>query len=156
MSYELRIERLIDAPPEVVFDAFVDPDAQKQLYEDKTEPSWTVESDLDLRVGGTWTIGFRKAGEEPYRETNVFSEVERPRRMVFDSTMFMGHDAGNVETTVTVTFDARDGKTLLTILQTGFEREQDRDDIQGGWPSILDALERVVAARASGWAGQLR
>jgi uncharacterized protein YndB with AHSA1/START domain len=148
MSYELKIERLIDAPPEVVFDAFVDPDAQKELYDDETEPSWTVESELDLRVGGTWTIAFGKAGEEPYRETNVFAEVERPRRMVFASSMFMGKDAGNVETTVTVTFEARDGKTLLVIRQTGFEREQDRDDIQGGWPSILDALERVVAARA--------
>jgi uncharacterized protein YndB with AHSA1/START domain len=150
MSYELRIERLIDARPEVVFDAFVDPDAQKELYDDETEPSWTVESDLDLRVGGTWTIVFGKEGEEPYRESNVFSEVERPRRIVFASTMFMGRDAGSVETTVTVTFEAREGKTLLTIQQTGFERAQDRDDIQGGWPSILDALERVVAARASG------
>jgi uncharacterized protein YndB with AHSA1/START domain len=29
MTYDLRIERIIDAPPEVVFDAFVDPEAQK-------------------------------------------------------------------------------------------------------------------------------
>lgn len=149
MTYDLKIERLIDGPPEVVFDAFVDPAAQRVLYDDETEPTWAVESELDLRVGGTWTIAFGKAGEEPYREMNVFTEVDRPRRIVFDSTMFMGEDGRSVHTTVTVTFKNRDAKTLLTIVQTGFERQQDRDVIEGGWPSIIDALDRVVAARAS-------
>jgi uncharacterized protein YndB with AHSA1/START domain len=98
--------------------------------------------------GGTWTIAFGKAGDEPYRETNVFTEFDRPNRVVFDSSMVMTDAAGTIATTVTVTCEARDEKTLLTIRQTGFEREQDRDGIQGGWSSILDALERVVAARA--------
>jgi hypothetical protein len=40
-------------------------------------------------------------------------------------------------------------KTLLTIVQTGFERKDDRDGVEGGWPSILEALERVVAERRS-------
>jgi uncharacterized protein YndB with AHSA1/START domain len=147
MPYELRIERSIDASPEVVFDAFVDPDAQKELYaSDDGDPTWVVESELDLRVGGTWVIEFGKAGDEPYRETNVFTEVDRPRRMVFDSTMSMG-GGHTMETTVTLTFEDRDGKTLLTLVHTGFERREDRDAIQGGWPSILDALERVVASR---------
>jgi uncharacterized protein YndB with AHSA1/START domain len=144
VRYDLRIERLIDAPAEVVFDAFIDPDAQRELYDDKSDPSWTVESEIALHEGGTWTIVFGKAGEEPYRETNVFSEVDRPRRVAFESSMFMPEDGRIIRTSVTVTLEVRDGKTLLTIVQTGFEREPDRDAIQGGWPSILDALERVV------------
>ncbi len=39
--------------------------------------------------------------------------------------------------------------TLLTIVQTGFERKDDWDDVQGSWPIILDALERVGAERRS-------
>jgi uncharacterized protein YndB with AHSA1/START domain len=65
------------------------PTPQTVLYGDETEPTWTVESELDLRVGGPWTIAFGRAGEDPYRETNVFSEVDRPRRIAFDSSMFM-------------------------------------------------------------------
>jgi uncharacterized protein YndB with AHSA1/START domain len=55
-----------------------------------------------------------------------------------------------VETTVTVTFESQNGKTLLTIRQTGFEREEDRDGIQGGWPGILDTLERLVSDTQKG------
>jgi uncharacterized protein YndB with AHSA1/START domain len=144
MTYDLRIERLIDAAPEAVFDAFVAPEAQKVLYDNEEETDWTVESALDLRVGGIWTIVFGKVGEKPFRETNVFTEVDRPRRLVYASTMFKGKYGGSFDTTVTVTFEDRDGKTLLTILQTGFESREERDMIQGGWPSIIDALERVV------------
>ena len=73
---------------------------------------------------------------------------------VFDSIMAMGEegrDRGGQDfgTNVTVTFEERDGKTLLTIVQTGFERKDDRDGVEGGWPIILDALERVVAERRS-------
>ena len=155
MTYDLRIERMIDAPPEVVFDAFVEPEAQKFMYGKQEEPAWNVESELDLRVGGTWTIAFGKSGEEPYRETNMFTEVDRPLRIEFDMTMAMGEegrDKGGQDfsTNVTVTFEDRDGKTLLTIVQTGFENENDRDGaVEDGWPRILDALERVVAERRS-------
>lgn len=57
-----------------------------------------------------------------------------------------GRDFG---TNVTVIFEDRYGKTLLTVVQTGFERKDDRNGVEGGWPSILEALERVVAERRS-------
>jgi uncharacterized protein YndB with AHSA1/START domain len=39
VTYDLKVERLIDAPPDVVFDAFVDPTAQKVLYDNEAEPT---------------------------------------------------------------------------------------------------------------------
>ena len=148
MTYELRIKRVIDARPNVVFDAFVDPETQSSLYDNREEPDWSVESEMDLRVGGIWTITFGKSGEPAFKETNVFTEVDRPHRLAFDSNMFGGRYATTFDTKVTVTFEERDGKTLLTIVQTEFEKREERDMIEGGWPSILDALERVAAERA--------
>jgi Activator of Hsp90 ATPase homolog 1-like protein len=49
---------------------------------------------------------------------------------------------------VTVSFEERGGSTFLTIVQTDFERREDRDGIERGCPSILDALERIVVHRA--------
>lgn len=145
MTYGLTIERVIDAPPETVFDVFVEPAAQSTLYDNEEEIDWHVESELDLRVGGTWTITFGKSGETPFRETNVFTQIDRPRRIVFDSNMFGGKYGGSFDTEVTVTFEGRAGKTLLTVVQTGFEDREYRDMIENGWPSILDAMERVIA-----------
>jgi uncharacterized protein YndB with AHSA1/START domain len=100
MSDDLRLERVYDAAPEIVFDAFTDPDAQKELYADG--PQWVVESACDLRVGGRWTIEFGPPGGPPARETNVFTVVERPRRLGCVSTMTMP-DGTSFDTDLEVT-----------------------------------------------------
>ena len=144
MSHDLRLERTYDAAPEVVFDAFTDPEAQQELYADS--PDWIVEATCDLRVGGRWTIAFGPPGDTPARETNVFQVVERPRRLVYASTMAMP-DGSNIDTTMEVTFEEEAGRTRLTIVQRGFPTPERRDEFAGGWSSILDRLLRVVVAQ---------
>ena len=146
MSHDLRLERVYDAAPEVVFDAFTDPDAQQELYADA--PDWVVESECDLRVGGRWTIAFGPSGSEPARETNVFTVVDRPRRLVYTSTMQLP-DGSRFDTSVEVTFEEESGKTRLAIVQRGFPTAERRDEFTGGWASILEELRRVVTARAT-------
>ena len=147
MTHELRLERVFDAAPEVVFDAFTDADAQKELYADA--PDWVVDSDCDLRVGGRWSVTFGPPGQEPARESNRFEVVDRPRRLVYRSTMTMP-DGSRVHTGMQVTFEEEDGRTRLTIVQRGFATAAARDEFAGGWPGILDGLRRVVAARTAG------
>jgi uncharacterized protein YndB with AHSA1/START domain len=146
MSQDLRLERVYDAAPEVVFDAFTDPEAQKELYADA--PDWIVESTIDLRAGGRWTIAFGPPGGPSALETSVFQVVDRPRRLRYTATMRMP-DGTSFATDVEVRFEEEPpGRTRLTILQTGFPTRELRDEIAGGWPSILDGLGRVVAARS--------
>jgi uncharacterized protein YndB with AHSA1/START domain len=144
VSHDLRLERTYDAAPEVVFDAFTDPEAQQELYADA--PDWIVEATCDLRVGGRWSIAFGPPGDTPARETNVFQVVERPRRLVYASTMAMP-DGSNIDTTMEVTFEEEAGRTRLTIVQRGFPTPERRDEFAGGWSSILDRLLRVVVAQ---------
>ena len=146
MSHDLRLERLYDAAPEVVFDAFTDPNAQKELYADA--PDWIVEAECDLRVGGRWTITFGPPDGTPARETNVFQVVDRPRRLVYTSTMTMP-DGSSIDTRMQVTFEEQDGGTRMTLIQRGFPTPERRDDFEGGWASILDGLGRVVSARVT-------
>ncbi|HYU57395.1 MAG TPA: SRPBCC domain-containing protein [Actinomycetota bacterium] len=150
MSYELRVERLIDAPPEVVFDTLVDPDAQKEIFSGQVEGWSLLESDIDLRVGGTWTTVIGPAEGEPDRLTNVFTAVERPRRLAYRVSMYVGDWGRTIDSEVTITFDDRDGKTLVTIVQGGFETEADRDAYLSGAPGFLDALQKAVASRVAG------
>jgi uncharacterized protein YndB with AHSA1/START domain len=55
-------------------------------------------------------------------------------------------DGTSVETRVTVTFEERDGKTLLTLLDVGYPTEEERDEFERGWPDFLDAYERSLAS----------
>ena len=147
MSHDLHLERVFDAAPEVVFDAFTDPGAQRELYADA--PDWIVEAECDLRVGGTWTIAFGPPGATPAREANRFQVVERPRRLVYASTMTMP-DGSRLDTRMEVIFEDDHGRTRMTIVQRGFPTLETRDGFADGWAGILDGLGRVAAARTAG------
>ena len=153
MSYELRMERLFDAPAEVVFDTYLDPALQKEIW-DNMVPGWRLlECDIDLRVGGTWTIVFGEPGAKPDRVTSVFTTIERPHRLVVEEATYASRVDATVHTTVDLTFEEVEGKTLLRILQTGFASEAARDGLERGWPSFLDALERVIRSKGGGSEG---
>ena len=144
MTHDLRVQRVYDAAPEVVFDAFTDPRAQREMYAD--EPDWNVRSECDLRVGGRWTIEFGPPDGRPSREICVFEVVDRPRRLVFRSTMLLP-DGSSVDTRTHVTFAGiAVGRTRLTVVQTGFPAAQLRDQWTDGWGAILAGLSRAVAA----------
>lgn len=144
MSYDLKIERLIDATREELFDAFVDGDAMKEWY--RLSDDWEASVEVcDARVGGHSSIVF--GGEEKYREDITYEELVRPDRIVYEEKMGRVAQGDFFVTRVTVTFAAQDGKTLLTLEQTGFEQQERRDAHQGGWPQFLARLEEVVAKR---------
>ena len=147
MTYELRLERQYDAPPETVFDAFVDPDAQAELH-GEGNPDWIVHRvETDVRVGGTSTYVMGATGQEPDVETRTYSVVERPHRLVFRHSMAVAEWGAPVVTEMTLTFEERDGGTFLTMVQTGFDTEERRDEFLGGWPTYLETLRRVAEAR---------
>jgi uncharacterized protein YndB with AHSA1/START domain len=151
MTYDSKLERLIDAPPEVVFDTIVDPQAQPEIFADQV-PGWELwECEIDLRVGGMWTFVFGPAdrSSEADRSRSVFAEIDRPRRLVYRTSMFVSSWGRTVDFTETITFEDRHGKTLVTVEQSDLETEADRDAFLDGTPGYLDALERAVAARVA-------
>jgi uncharacterized protein YndB with AHSA1/START domain len=147
MSYHVRLERVFDARPEIVFDALLDPAAQRALLADG--PDWIVESELDLRVGGTWIVKFGPSPSELYREVAVFSEVDRPHRLVYTVTA-IAKDKPTFDTQMEITFEFENGKTRMTLVQTGYSTATLRDSYESGWSGILDALAGVVAERTAG------
>ena len=146
MSIELRVERLIDAPPVTVFDVFVDPDLQGEIHREQRTGLGGVEGrDQHSRSGGTSVYHMGKRGSEPDKELRVYSggQSAAPTRVhAPDGRGRLGYPGSRQRWTVT--FEEQDGKTLVRMVQTGFESAEIRDGFMEGWPEYLKTLERVV------------
>jgi len=149
VSHELRFERVFDAAPEEVFDAFTDPEGLEEMH-GLDDPGWIVESEGDLRVGGTWSVAFGPSRSELYLFTHEFEVVDRPRRMAFRSNE-TGPDGSSFDSDVEVTFEEEEGgKTRMTIVQRGFPSAEVRDLHEVGLPHAFDRVERFIHTRVSG------
>jgi uncharacterized protein YndB with AHSA1/START domain len=147
MTYELKVERLISAKPDEVFDAYTDPEAQKIWFQLLGEPM-IVENEVDLRVGGKWVSAWGMSPDEMFRETNVFEVIDRPHRIV-STSIGSSPDGQTLETHVEVTFQEQGGKTLMTVFQTGFPDEETRDFFASrAWIGAFDRLEAYFRIEA--------
>ena len=145
MTDELRFERVIDAPPDVVFETFTTAGGQDAFY-GQDDPGWIVESACDLRVGGVWTVSFGPSTSHLYRHRNVFEVVDRPRRLVLATTEFRP-DGSSFDFAIELTFEEQDGRTLMTLTQTGFPTTELRDEHGRGVPNAFARLERAIRTR---------
>ena len=143
MSPDIRLQRWFEAPPEVVFDAYTDPHAQRALRAGDLD--WMVESECDLRVGGEWNIRFGPASA-PYVERNVFHTVDRPHRLVYASTTEWP-DGSRVESLMEIGLEWRDGRTLLTLTQRGVPSGDVERGFTEGWNEFLDGLVARIQTR---------
>jgi uncharacterized protein YndB with AHSA1/START domain len=141
MSEDVTVARVIDAPRETVFDAFTGHDGQEAFYR---EPGWNVESECDLRVGGVWTVTFWPSRDELYRHDHVFRVIDRPSRLVLDTTESRP-DGSIVQFEMEFIFEARDGKTLMTMIQRGLPTAELRDEHRAGVAPAFARLEQALA-----------
>jgi uncharacterized protein YndB with AHSA1/START domain len=144
MSHDARFARVIAAAPEVVFDALTGQDGQEAFY---GEPGWIVESACELRVGGVWTVTFGPSRDELYRHDHVFRVIDRPRRLLVDTTESRA-DGSIIEYETEFTFEERDGKTLMTMIHRGLPTAELRDEHQAGVPDAFARLEQAIEKSA--------
>jgi uncharacterized protein YndB with AHSA1/START domain len=140
MSEDVTVARVIDASRERVFDAFTAQDGQEAFY---GEPGWSVESECDLRVGGVWTVTFGPSRDEVYRHDHVFRVIDRPGRLVVATTESRP-DGSSFEFEIEFMFEARDGGTLMTMIQRGLPTAELRDEHRAGVPPALARLGHAI------------
>jgi uncharacterized protein YndB with AHSA1/START domain len=147
MSYELRVERVLNASAEEVFEAYTDAEAQKvwfTLGPDGPDGS-IAEITNDLRVGGEYNAAWGDSPDRLFRERGIWQVIERPHRLVATSTGWTP-DGESLTTMVEVTFEDLGGKTRMVVLQTGFPTEEVRDFFSTlAWNGAFDRIERYLA-----------
>ena len=144
MTDDLRIDRVIDAPPERRLRTFITDGGQEAFY-GQDDPDWIVESDCDPRVGGVWTVTFGPARNHLYRHRHVFEMIDRPRRLVLATTESRP-DGSSFDFAIEFTFEPRTDRTLMTVTQSGFPTEELREEHGRGVPNAFARLERTIRA----------
>ncbi|MCM4083183.1 SRPBCC family protein [Paractinoplanes hotanensis] len=126
MTLDMRITRELPATPEEVFDAYTDAEKQKIWFSILDEEPGIVEIEVDLRVGGKQTAVWGPNRDTLFHETQTFLEIDRPRRLVTESTG-SGPDGLEMTTRVEITFEENGDGTLVTVVQSGFPVPEVRD-----------------------------
>lgn len=154
LDREIVLARVLDAPPEAVFDAWTDP-AQITVW--FGPEGWTIEThEIDIREGGVWRFDMVAPDGTRYDNRMRFLIIDRPHRIEVEHGADRDDDPGRFRTLVT--FDAQsDGKTVLTLRQMHPSAEQRAATIGFGAVEIgaqtLDKLARHLAARRTVKAG---
>ena len=143
---ELVITLILDAPREVVFNAWTRPGHLIHWWgpKDFTAPS----ADIELRPGGTYRICMRSPAGAEFWVHGVYREIVAPERVCF--TWYDVEDAKGKpkhETLITVTFTEHRGKTKVTLHQGDFDSRMGRDAHEQCWMESFTRLKAFVAAR---------
>jgi len=133
---EIVARRVFDAPRELVFKMWTDPQHVAKWWGPKGFTNTIHE--MDVRPGGVWQFVMHGPDGVDYKNKNVFIEVVKPERLVYD------HVTGP-QFHVTVTFAEQGNKTELTVRML-FESATQRDKVAkefGAIEGLNQTLERL-------------
>jgi uncharacterized protein YndB with AHSA1/START domain len=130
----ITISRSVQAPPERVFDAWTDVTQLATWWWPQLAGTTYA---VDAREGGSYAISSPAIG---VTVRGAYTEVDRPHRLAFT---WSWDDGGGPETVVedavVVTFEPRDGATLVTVAHTSSAHEP-AGGAEQGWSDVMDRL----------------
>lgn len=152
---ELVMERVFNAPRELVFEAYSTAEHLKNWWGPK---GWTLPfCEVDFRPGGVWFYCMKGAvgsedGEimESWGKA-IYQEIVEPERIVYQDT-FVDPEGNRIEGTpemlITVEFVPENGKTRLiskTLFETAEQLQQVLEmGVEEGFNQTLDRLEAYL------------
>lgn len=152
----LVIERVFDAPRELVWKAWTDAEARRRWWGPK---GFTIpHCKIDARPGGRFHLCMRSPDGQEMWVTGEFREVVEPELLV--SVDSPSNEEGKVltasqigmegdqpfETLVTVTFEEEEGKTRMTMRHEGLPAGPMAEGAEQGWNQAFDKLAEYVSA----------
>lgn len=151
----LLITRTFDAPIDLVFKAWTDPDRVMKWWgpKDFTCPFCRI----DLRLGGTYLYCMRSSDGKNYWGTGTYLEIIEPEHIVYTDNF--ADENGNIvspksyglsadwpnEAIIKVDFSEDSDKTILTLQHSPIKPGKERDMCRDGWNELLDKLADYLA-----------
>ena len=145
---ELVITRIFDAPSRLVFEAWTTPELFKQWWVPKSSGATLLSCEQDVRVGGSYRLEFaHPTAETPMAFFGRYLEVVPNARLVWTN------EESEDGAVTTVTFEEKDGKTLL-VLHERYPSKEALDEVltgmESGMSETFEQLEALLAALTDG------
>lgn len=145
----IEITRIFDAPRELVWRAWTDPQHVMRWWGPQHFTSPVCK--IDLRVGGKYLFCMQAPDGQKFWNTGVYQELVAPERIVYTDSF--ADEQGNAvpasyygmgddipfEMIITVTFEEMDGKTKMLVCHQNLPGEMGEMTIQG-WNGSFDKL----------------
>lgn len=145
---ELKIERILAAPPARVFAAWTKPDLLKRWF--APEPWQVRRAEMDPRTGGTSLVVMCDDQGNEFPSRGVYLDVVENERIVFtDAFTEAWVPSAKPFATIIVTFEDVGGRTRY-IARARHWTKADRDmhasmGFEAGWNQCADQLEALLA-----------
>ncbi len=143
-SHQIVITRSFDAPRDLVFKAFTDPEAIPRWWGQRDNQ--TVVDELEARPGGRWRFVQRADDGSENGFHGVYHDLVAPERIVytFEWEGLPGHVLLE-----TITLEEQDGRTHMTDASV-FQSVSDRDGMlqsgmESGAAESMDRLDEYLA-----------
>src|SRR5262249_40069745 len=107
---ELVVTRTFDAPARLVFEAWTRPELFQKWWLPKSMGMVLHSCEMDVRPGGKYRLAISHGGSTPGEFFGRYLEVTPPSRIVWTND-----EAGDAGPVSTVTFEEKDGQTLLVM-----------------------------------------
>lgn len=142
---ELVVTRTFNGPPRIVFEAWTRPELMKQWWAPKSIGVPLRSCEMDVRTGGSYRLEFGHDGSGSMAFIGRYLEVVPPSRLVWTN------EEGEDGPVTTVTFEDRDGGTLLTVheLYPSKEALDAGHGAEEGMPEQFEQLDVLLAALSS-------
>ncbi len=106
---EVVVTRTFNAPARIVFEAWTKPELIKRWWVPKSMDVTLLSCEMDVRVGGKYRLVFGHDAANPMAFFGRYIEVTPYSRLVWSN------EESEDGAVTTVTFEERDGKTLLVM-----------------------------------------
>ena len=147
---ELVVTRTFDAPPRIVFDAWTKPELFKLWWVPKSSPVPLLSCEMDVRTGGGYRLTFGHDAANARAFFGRYLDVSPPSRLVWTN------DESDDGAVTTLTFEEKDGKTLLVMHELYPSKEAFDAAMAGmesGMPETFAQLDELLVALHSSSGG---
>lgn len=143
---ELVVTRVVNGPARLVFKAWARPELFQKWWAPKSFGMTILSYEADVRTGGAYRLVIEHpASGEPMAFHGKYIDVTPNARIVWTN-----EEAGEDGPVTTVTFEERDGATLVTIHELYPSKEALDEALASGstsgWGEQFEQLEALVAA----------